>query len=1292
MRSRSVFIVTAGVVVAALFVSDFEDAPPTTAAPPEEAQPYLVPQEDPGPAFEPNLGQAPADVLFVSHAPGPDVALTPRGGRFRIPSGGGDSLSLELELAGARRDARVRGQDRRAGRSHYYRGATPAAWVTDVPHYGRVVYRDVYPGVDASFHGHEDGIEYDFLVRPGGDPASIRLRFTNARDIQIDDSGDVLIDTPRGRARQRAPFAFQARDGRRERVDARYRIVGRRELAFDIGEFDRRRELLIDPVLVFGTYMEAFNGIGGDVVTDAAGHTYVAGSTDRLDNGQYDAVVLKFAPNGQLLYRTQIGGFRVELGQGLALGAAGTVWLTGHTWTPDTTSFPRTTGAYQTAPGGGQDAYFLQLGAGGELLYSSLFGGSGTDSGESIAVGAGGEIYIAGTTNSVDLPVQSPLQPTVAGGVDFFIAKLDASATTLVYSTYLGGSGDERWPELQVDAAGRAFLVGTTGSADFPAVNPIQAYAGGQDGVFARLDASGTLLQQSTHVGGSADDDLRGLALDATSGVYVTGMTASPDLPVRDPIKAAASRAQEGFLCRITEAGLLSFSTYLDRNGGDDVAVVLRDGSLYLTGDSILAKVKPDLTGYQWFFGLGVGASGWKSSVALHADGGAAVVSTVGSGHTSFPTHNQTISRQPGCADCDHGIVVARVADAPVPALQHEQDASAVTYTGTWSMEALPDASGGSVARSSEAGATFEITFNGTGIQVFGRRGPSGGSLHGTHNADLNLRPATSLYRDHVEPQALLFSLTGLNNGTHRMTFAIGGSGSPPVAGDVWFDGFNVLTSGPMPTATPPPSRPTWAPTVTPQPGPTATPTPAWTRVESHDARVVYQGNWYVNGSANHSAGSARLSMDPGDTAALTFDGTSIRWIGARDQWSGVAKVYVDSNWYGLVHTNNATEQTQVTLFELHNLAPGTHTIRVEVVDAAASGFRGAWVWIDAFEVGQSAGPTATPRPTARPTAGPTPTPTRAPRVTPTPTGAPTPGTTRIEDGDSRIAYAGTWHTNASPNANHSGGTARLAGDAGDTATLTFNGTGVKWQGLKDPWAGIARVYVDGTLRATVDTYSAVEQLRQTLFTLDGLAAGTHTIRIEVTGTRNPSSGAAWIWVDAFDVTNGGAPPTATPMPTATASPTAPPRLTPTPTPTMAPTATPTTGPTPSVARIEDGDSRIVYAGTWHTNASPSANHSGGTSRLSGEPGVTATLTFTGTGVAWNGLKDPWAGIARVYIDGTLRATVDTYSAVEQLRQVLFSANALGAGSHTVRVEVTGTRHPSSGGDVVWVDAFDVTP
>jgi len=242
----------------------------------------------------------------------------------------------------------------------------------------------------------------------------------------------------------------------------------------------------------------------------------------------------------------------------------------------------------------------------------------------------------------------------------------------------------------------------------------------------------------------------------------------------------------------------------------------------------------------------------------------------------------------------------------------------------------------------------------------------------------------------------------------------------------------------------------------------------------------------------------------------------------------------------------------------------------------------------------------------------------------------------------------------------------------------------VKWQGLKDPWAGIGRVYVDGTLRATVDTYSAVEQLRQTLFTIDGLSAGSHTIRIEVTGTRHPNSGGDLVWVDAFDVTSGSGTPTATP----TMNPT----MTPTARPTASVTPTPTPGPTPGVQRIEDGDSRIAYAGIWYTNASPNANHSGGTSRLSGEAGVTATLAFSGTGVKWQGLKDPWAGIAKVYVDGTLRATVDTYSATEQLRQTLFSADGLGSGSHTIRLEVTGTRNASSGGALVWLDAFDVVP
>lgn len=254
----------------------------------------------------------------------------------------------------------------------------------------------------------------------------------------------------------------------------------------------------------------------------------------------------------------------------------------------------------------------------------------------------------------------------------------------------------------------------------------------------------------------------------------------------------------------------------------------------------------------------------------------------------------------------------------------------------------------------------------------------------------------------------------------------------------------------------------------------------------------------------------------------------------------------------------------------------------------------------------------------------------------------------RVEQTDARVSYSGTWYPSVLDG--HSGGSAALAGDAGARATLTFNGTGVSWIGYRDEWSGIANVYIDGALAAAVDTYASPAQYQAVLFTRSGLAAGSHTISIQVTHTRNAASGGVWIWVDAFDVTSP---------------------------------------PPPTLMHVEEQDALVSYGGTWYANAAP--GHSGGSAVLAADAGARATLTFVGTGVSWTGYRDEWSGIARVYVDGVLAGTVDTYASPAQYQALLFSVSGLAAGTHTISIEATETQAELSGGPWVWVDAFDVT-
>jgi hypothetical protein len=262
---------------------------------------------------------------------------------------------------------------------------------------------------------------------------------------------------------------------------------------------------------------------------------------------------------------------------------------------------------------------------------------------------------------------------------------------------------------------------------------------------------------------------------------------------------------------------------------------------------------------------------------------------------------------------------------------------------------------------------------------------------------------------------------------------------------------------------------------------------------------------------------------------------------------------------------------------------------------------------------------------------------------------------TRVEQNDPSIVYTGTWYPNgAAPN---SGGSAMLTNELNAKATITFNGSGITWIGVKDPWNGIATVYVDGT-QYTVDTYGSTTQYQQPLFSVSGLGGGKHTLSIQVRHQRDGNASGSWAWIDAFDIDGGQQ------IKGGTAA-----------------------GP----GLVEQNDPAIVYSGNWFLINNPAM--SGGSAVETTDLPSNVTLTFQGDGVKWIAYRDEGSGIARVYVDGELKATVDTYSATTMSQTVMFSVDNLKPpnGTHTITIEATGTKNAASTGSWVWVDAFQVT-
>jgi hypothetical protein len=261
---------------------------------------------------------------------------------------------------------------------------------------------------------------------------------------------------------------------------------------------------------------------------------------------------------------------------------------------------------------------------------------------------------------------------------------------------------------------------------------------------------------------------------------------------------------------------------------------------------------------------------------------------------------------------------------------------------------------------------------------------------------------------------------------------------------------------------------------------------------------------------------------------------------------------------------------------------------------------------------------------------------------------------TRVEQNDPSVISSGNLYSNT--NTANTGGLATLTNTKGARASLTFTGSGISWLGVSDGWAGVATVYVDGVM-TIVDTYSNVSYYQRTIFTARGLGTGPHTISIEVMHERGPGTEGSWVWIDAFDI-EGGAP-----IPG---------------------------GITASAGRVEDSNAALVYTGRWYSKESPA--YSGGTAVLAMDPGFRITINFKGTGVSWIGYRDEWSGVARVYVDGEAKTTVDNYQSPSVARALLYSIGGLSPGPHSLTIEVTGTRNSSAKGAWVWVDAFDVVP
>ena len=580
---------------------------------------------------------------------------------------------LHMKLVGANAHAEVAGADELPGKSNYFQGRDAQNWHTHIPNYARVRYQSVYPGVDLVYYGHDRQLEYDFVLAPGADPAAIRFALGGAQEVgrrqsavgsgdqnptarqskiqnlksKIDPNGDLVVTTDGGEVRFHKPVVYQPAIrtaqrttdyGQRTLIDGHYVLQANNQVGFKVASYDHTRPLIIDPTLTYSTYLggSSWDGASG-IAVDAAGDAYIVGGTGSADFPT--ANPLQPALNQNRPYAS--------------------------------------------------DAFITKLSAdGSSFLFSTFLGGSDEDSGVAIALDSSGNAYIVGSTESTDFPITSgAFQTVVSNGnsayhAHGFVTKLSADGSTLLYSTYLGGSAEDGPYGIGVDASGNAYVTGGTTSPDFPttpsAVQKVFTASTANcslllcgSGFVTALNAQGSALLYSTFLSGTGSDLPQAIAVDAAGNAYVAGVSGSLDFPTTPgALQSGPASSTESFAAKFSPQGQLVYSTYLAGVGASAIAVDAK-GAVYLAGQGnpgfnptttsaqfgpvpqnsssgTVAKLHPAGCGLVYSAFLGGFRGAFGNAIAVDPSG--AVFVAGGTTSADFPTVNPV---QASCHDCD---------------------------------------------------------------------------------------------------------------------------------------------------------------------------------------------------------------------------------------------------------------------------------------------------------------------------------------------------------------------------------------------------------------------------------------------------------------------------------------------------------------------------------------------------------------------------------------------------------------------------------------------------------------
>ncbi len=542
--------------------------------------------------FESNQGQTNPEVRFLTHGSGYALFLTRTEAVLSLEARSQSNRDernhsvLRMRLAGSASMPEVSGDNLLPGKSNYLIGNDAAQWHTGVPQFARVLYRNVYQGVDLVYHGSQGQLEYDFEIAPRADASPIAMQFAGADKVSLNAAGDLILSNAAGEVQFHAPVAYQLRGAQKNPVSAHFTRLSENSIGFALGPYDHTRALVIDPVLAYSTYLggsgeESCTAIIGAaagfvpqcpaIAVDNVNSSYVAGATTSTDfpvtAGAYktaytsgakaNVFVAKYNSNGSaLLFATYLGGSGLDYPAGIKVDSGFNVILGG---TTNSTNFPLANNFTNPALAAGNHVFVSKLNSNGAaLLYSTYLGGNGADVASGVAIDSSGLIYVTGTTTSTNFPTvaatnQTTFQtmPKIGATTQFFFSKLQSSlagANSLLYSTYLGGSSTENGAAqitvgggIAVDTNNNVYVSGGTNFVDMPVLDAYAAYNPSNSGpllldafvakfAFPSNNITPPYLVYLTYFGGSGDDVAYGVGADTSGNAYIVGSTTSTDV------------------------------------------------------------------------------------------------------------------------------------------------------------------------------------------------------------------------------------------------------------------------------------------------------------------------------------------------------------------------------------------------------------------------------------------------------------------------------------------------------------------------------------------------------------------------------------------------------------------------------------------------------------------------------------------------------------------------------------------------------------------------------------------